>query len=67
MGIKRLIDHRIDIEEIKRQLLTEDFDLRSFFTQRRLHALTTGEIAAVPQSIETKTQQIVVSQRFQSA
>ena len=67
MGIKRLIDNRIDIDEIKRQLLTEDFDLRSFFTQRRLHALSTGEIAAVPQSIETKTQQFVVDRRFQSA
>jgi NAD(P)H-nitrite reductase large subunit len=51
LTIKRLIDERINIEEIKRQLLTEDFDLRSFFTQRRLHALGTGEISAVPQPV----------------
>ncbi|HEX8995725.1 MAG TPA: FAD-dependent oxidoreductase [Ktedonobacterales bacterium] len=67
MGIKRLIDERIDIEEIKRDLVTEDFDVRSFFTQRRLHALSTGEVAAIPRSIETRTEQILISPRFQSA
>lgn len=67
MGIKRLIDNRIDIEEIKRKLLTEDFDLRSFFTQRRLHALATGEVSALPQSVEALTQQIAISRGFQSA
>lgn len=67
MGIKRLIDERIDIEEIKRDLLTEDFDLRSFLTQRRLHALTTGEIAAIPRSIETRTAQFVIPGRFETA
>lgn len=67
MGIKRLIDERIDIEEIKRKLLTEDFDLRSFFTQRRLHALSTGEVASVPRSIEQMTEQIIIPWRFESA
>jgi hypothetical protein len=51
LTIKRLIDERINIEEIKRQLLTEDFDLRSFFTERRLYALGTGEISAVPRPV----------------
>ena len=51
LTIKRLIDERINIDEIKRQLLTEDFDLRSFFTQRRLHALGTGETSAVPRPV----------------
>ncbi len=48
LTIKRLIDERINIDEIKRNLLTEDFDVRSFFTQRRLYALDTGKSSAVP-------------------
>lgn len=55
LGIKRLIDERINIEEIKRKLLSEDFDVRSFFTQRRLHALETGESAAIPQPVSDQT------------
>jgi NAD(P)H-nitrite reductase large subunit len=55
LSIKRLIDERINIEEIKRKLLSEDFDLRSFFTQRRLHALETGESAAIPQPVGDQT------------
>ena len=42
-AIKRLIDERINIQEIARLLLTEDFDVRSFFTRRRLHALQSGQ------------------------
>lgn len=67
LGIKRLIDERIDIEEIKGDLLTEDFDLRKFLTQRRLHALTTGEYSAIPRSIEQRTEQFIVPTRFRSA
>lgn len=67
LGIKRLLDERIDIEEIKRDLLTEDFDLRAFLTQRRLHALTTGEYSAIPRSIEKRTEQINGPLRFRSA
>lgn len=51
LTIKRLIDERINVNEIKRKLLTEDFDLRAFFTKRRLHALGTGEMSAVPQPV----------------
>lgn len=43
LAIKRLIDEEIDIREIKRQLLIEDFDVRTFFTRRRLHALQRGQ------------------------
>ena len=56
LTIKRLIDERININEIKRKLLTEDFDLRSFFTKRRLQALDTGETNAVPRPVEDITQ-----------
>lgn len=59
LSVKRLIDERIDIEEIKRKLLSEDFDLRSFFTQRRLHALVTGEADAVPRPVPVRTQYVV--------
>ncbi len=48
LAIKRLIDEQIDIREIKRQLLTEDFDVRQFFTRRRLHALQSGGLAVLP-------------------
>jgi NADPH-dependent 2,4-dienoyl-CoA reductase/sulfur reductase-like enzyme len=48
MTIKRLIDEQINISEIKRQLLLEDFDVRSFFTRRRIHALRSGQPAALP-------------------
>lgn len=44
LAIKRLIDEQIDIREIKRQLLTEDFDVRSFLVNRRLSALQTGNV-----------------------
>lgn len=44
LAIKRLIDEQINIGEIKRQLLTEDFDVRSFFTRRRLHVLQNGNL-----------------------
>jgi NADPH-dependent 2,4-dienoyl-CoA reductase/sulfur reductase-like enzyme len=42
LAIKRLIDEQINIKEIKRQLLLEGFDVRSFFTRSRLHALQSG-------------------------
>jgi NAD(P)H-nitrite reductase large subunit len=61
LSIKRLIDERINIEEIKRKLLTEDFDVRSFFTQRHLHALETGESAAVPQPVRGQTLMPIVA------
>ncbi|MGZ3680999.1 MAG: FAD-dependent oxidoreductase, partial [Ktedonobacterales bacterium] len=51
LSIKRLIDERINIDEIKRHLLTEDFDVQSFFTRRRLHALDTGNIEVVPRPV----------------
>jgi NAD(P)H-nitrite reductase large subunit len=60
LSIKRLIDERISVEEIKRKLITDDFDVRSFFTQRRLHALVTGEAQAIPQPVPELTQQIVL-------
>ncbi len=44
VAIKRLIDEQLPIDEIKRQLLTDDFDVRSFFTRRRLHALRSGDL-----------------------
>jgi NAD(P)H-nitrite reductase large subunit len=47
LAIKRLIDEQINIKEIKRQLLLEGFDVRSFFTRSRLHALQTGYSAAL--------------------
>ncbi|HEX6541460.1 MAG TPA: FAD-dependent oxidoreductase [Ktedonobacterales bacterium] len=56
LSIKRLIDERINIDEIRRKLLTEDFNLRSFFTHRRLHAVETGEVQAVPQRVAKYTQ-----------
>lgn len=58
LSIKRLIDERISVEEIKRQLITADFDVRSFFTQQRLHALATGEARAIPQPVPEMTKQI---------
>ncbi|HEY7350656.1 MAG TPA: FAD-dependent oxidoreductase [Ktedonobacterales bacterium] len=47
LAIKRLIDEQIDMNEIKRQLLLEGFDVRSFFTRQRLHALRSGQSAAM--------------------
>ncbi len=44
LAIKRLIDEQINISEIKRQLLQDDFDVRSFFTRRRLNALRSGAL-----------------------
>jgi NAD(P)H-nitrite reductase large subunit len=55
LSIKRLIDERIDIEEIARKLLAEDFDVRSFFTQRRLRAVEVGEARMVPQPVTQQT------------
>jgi hypothetical protein len=49
LAVKRLIDERIDVRPIARQLLIRDFDLRAFITQQRLEALTSGEHAAVRQ------------------
>jgi NAD(P)H-nitrite reductase large subunit len=46
LAIKRLIDERVAIGEIQRQLVKEDFDVRAFFTHRRLHALKGGVIGA---------------------
>ena len=66
LGIKRLIDERINVEEIKRKLLTEDFDLRSFFTERRLYALLTGEVGAVPRPTSSQSQQVAIPWQFQS-
>ena len=42
LAIKRLIDEELDIREITRQLLTEDFDVRTFLTRRRLAVLQAG-------------------------
>jgi NAD(P)H-nitrite reductase large subunit len=67
LSIKRLIDERIDIEEIKRKLIAEDFDLRSFFTQRRLRALATGEMEAIPRPVPARTQNVVVPSRARPA
>lgn len=47
LAIKRLIDEEINIGEIKRKLLADDFDVRSFFTRRRLHALQSGQTATL--------------------
>lgn len=58
LSIKRLIDERIDIDEIKRDLLTEHFDVKSFFTRRRLHALDTGNIAVVPRPVAAPSQML---------
>lgn len=55
LSIKRLIDERINIEEIKQKLLTDDFDLRSFFTRRHLRAIETGEVEKVPQPVTSQT------------
>jgi NAD(P)H-nitrite reductase large subunit len=50
LAIKRLIDEQLDIRDIKRQLLTADFDVRTFLVNRRLSALQTGSVgrAAAP-------------------
>ncbi len=48
LAIKSLIDEQIDIREIRRQLLTRDFDVRSFMTSRQLFALQTGKLSATP-------------------
>ncbi len=61
LSVKRLIDERVDVEEIKRKLLVEDFDLRSFFTQRRLHALATGKAEVVPRPVPVLSRQVVGS------
>ena len=55
LSVKRLIDERINIEEIKHKLLSEDFDVRSFFTQRHLHALATGEVERIPRPVTQQT------------
>lgn len=55
LSIKRLIDERINIEEIQRKLLTDDFDLRKFFTQRSLHVVETGEIERAPRPVTRHT------------
>ncbi|HEU5349348.1 MAG TPA: FAD-dependent oxidoreductase, partial [Ktedonobacterales bacterium] len=55
LSIKRLIDERINIEEIKHKLLAEDFDLRSFFTRRHLHAIETGAVEGVPRPVTSQT------------
>jgi hypothetical protein len=47
LAIKRLIDERIDIRPIARQLLTSECDVRAFLTQHRLDALTRGEHTAI--------------------
>jgi NAD(P)H-nitrite reductase large subunit len=60
-SIKRLIDERINIDEIKRQLLTEDFDVQSFFTRRRLHALDTGNIEVVPRPVAAPSRMLSAS------
>ena len=61
LTIKRLIDERINIDEIKRKLLLDDFDLRSFFTERRLRVLDSGESSAVLRPVEdiTRAQRIM--------
>jgi NAD(P)H-nitrite reductase large subunit len=48
LAIKRLIDEEFNIGEIKRQLLIEGFDVRTFFTRHRLHALQSGRRASLP-------------------
>lgn len=58
LAIKRLIDERINVEEIKRKLLTEDFDLHAFFAKRRIHALRTGDAKAVPAPTSSQSQQL---------
>jgi NAD(P)H-nitrite reductase large subunit len=55
LAIKRLIDEEINIREIKRQLLVEDFDVRTFFTQRRIHALRSGQAAPVAASTRPRS------------
>lgn len=62
LSIKRLIDERINIDGIRRKLVSDDFDVRSFFTNRRLHALVTGDAAVLPQPVEL-TKQIPLPQR----
>jgi NAD(P)H-nitrite reductase large subunit len=44
LTIKRLIDERIPIREMQRQLLSEDVDLHALFTRRRLDALRDGAV-----------------------
>jgi NAD(P)H-nitrite reductase large subunit len=58
LAIKRLIDERITVREIKRKLLSEDFDVRSFFTARRIHALQTGDVQAVPAPTAARSRQL---------
>jgi NAD(P)H-nitrite reductase large subunit len=49
LAIKRLIDEQLDIRDIKRQLLSEDFDVRNFLVNRRLSALQSGSVGrAIP-------------------
>lgn len=67
LPVKRLIDERICVDEITRSLLAEDFDLRSFFTQRRLYALATGEVGAVPSRTAVESRQIPDVWQAQSA
>lgn len=55
LSVKRLIDERINIEEITQKLLSEDFDLRSFFTRRHLHVLETGEVEKAPRPVTQQT------------
>lgn len=67
LSIKRLIDERISIEDIKRKLITADFDVRSFFTQRHLHALVTGQPQALPQPVPEQTKQIALPSHMRPA
>jgi NAD(P)H-nitrite reductase large subunit len=60
LSIKRLIDERINVEEIKRKLISDDFDVRSFFTRRRLHALATGESRAIPRPVPELTKEVAL-------
>ena len=48
LAVKRLLDEQLDVSEITRQLLTRDFDARSFFTHHRLHRLRSGQLPALP-------------------
>lgn len=48
LALKRLVDEQINIRPIRRQLLTKDFDVGSFLTARRLFALQTGKVPAMP-------------------
>jgi NADPH-dependent 2,4-dienoyl-CoA reductase/sulfur reductase-like enzyme len=53
LAIKRIIDEHLDVRSIRKQLLSDDFDVRAFLRQRQIHWLQ--ERADLPVSSASAT------------